>query len=85
MDEEAENVNSVDLVRWGVNSAVATCRHVLGDDRLPVCGQSRGHFEDLEQVVATTAGDPDKIRAALTALPICARCKPIARMRGVSV
>lgn len=76
------NVTAIE-VRWGVNNTRATCRHVLGDDDQPVCGQSRGRFETLEYVVATADGDPFLLRALLTGLPVCGRCQPIARMRGL--
>jgi hypothetical protein len=67
----------VDTIRWGVNKRWATCRHVLGADGLPVCGQARGEFRDLLNI---TREDE-----RLQQLPICARCKPIARMRGIKV
>jgi hypothetical protein len=72
-------------IRWGINNRVATVRHVLGEDSLPICGQARGRFEDLEYLVHSEPYDKDRTRRLLTGLPICSRCRPIARMRGVGV
>lgn len=64
------------MIHWGFNYAgVATCRHVLGNDARPICGQTRGRFEELLR----------DAEAALWQLPICARCQPLARMRGFAV
>lgn len=65
------------MTRWGVNNAVATCRHVLGDDGEPICGQWRGRFEEIDSI------DSDRVRALLMGLPVCARCRPVAWRRGV--
>lgn len=64
------------MTRWGVNVTVATCRHVLGDDDQPICRQTRGRFEEINS---------DRLRALLMALPVCARCRPVAWTRGLSL
>lgn len=66
-----------EFVHWGINRERPTCRHVLDDFEEPLCRQSRGDFRPLME-------DSEEDEQVLR-LPVCGRCQPLARMRGVMV